>query len=391
MNMHAAGLLRRYTIPHLSARSLSTIFTVAGIALVVFVFAAALMLAEGLHRTLALTGHPDNLIVLRQGARNEIQSGMWRDAANVVLARPELERFPDGEPLASKDVLLLVNLTKRSDGLPSNVNFRGVSQRAPALRPEVVVVEGRFPAPGAREVIVARAIQRKFAGIDIGSSVRMVGVDWPVVGVFDAGTSAFNSEIWTDAEVLLPTIRRDQYSSITLRLRTAELFDSFRAEIENDRRLNLTVKREREFYAGQSEMLGLFITYLGTFVSVIFSVGAVIGALITMYAAVANRAREIGILRAIGFGRSAIMFAFLTESILLALLGGIAGVLCALLLTGAQIATTNFQTFSEVAFTFAITPAIAGRAMLFAAIMGIAGGALPALRAARLRILEALR
>ena len=239
--------------------------------------------------------------------------------------------------------------------------------------------------------MIGRGIQRKFSGTAIGESIRLVGTDWNIVGIFEAGNSAFSSEIWGDADTMIPAFRRDRFSSVTFRLSDGANFESLKERLENDRRLSVTVKRERDFYASQSQSLSLFIKILGGFISVVFSVGAIIGAMITMYGAVANRIREIGILRALGFSRLVIFRAFTKECVLLAFFGGLIGVLASWGLTFLTVTTTNFQTFSEVAFSFTMTPRIAFMGMLFAVLMGILGGALPAFRAARMKILDSLR
>ena len=239
--------------------------------------------------------------------------------------------------------------------------------------------------------MVGRAIAQKFGGTEVGQSIRLVGVDWPIVGIFDAGNSGFSSEIWGDADTMMPAFHRDRFSSLTARLVSEGSLLELQSRLENDRRLSVSVKGERQFYESQSETLALFIKILGGFISVVFSLGAVIGAMITMYGAVANRVREIGILRALGFSRIVIFRAFTKECVLLGLAGGIVGVTVASGLSFLTVTTTNFQTFSEVAFRFRMTPSIGVAGVLFSAVMGFLGGALPAFRAARMCILDALR
>lgn len=380
-----------YNVRHLLKRRTQTVMSILGVALVVFVFVATLMLAKGLRSTLSQTGSADNAIILRLGAQNEIQSGVTREHAAIVLADPAVAKDERGQPLASSDVLVLVSLRKRSDGLPSNVNVRGVSPGGERVRPAVSLVEGRLPNPGTREIMVGRAIAQKFGGTEVGQSIRLVGVDWPIVGIFDAGNSGFSSEIWGDADTMMPAFHRDRFSSLTARLVSEGSLLELQSRLENDRRLSVSVKGERQFYESQSETLALFIKILGGFISVVFSLGAVIGAMITMYGAVANRVREIGILRALGFSRIVIFRAFTKECVLLGLAGGIVGVTVASGLSFLTVTTTNFQTFSEVAFRFRMTPSIGVAGVLFSAVMGFLGGALPAFRAARMSILDALR
>ncbi|MCC6954970.1 MAG: ABC transporter permease [Deltaproteobacteria bacterium] len=380
-----------YNLRHISRRRTQSLFTIVGIALVVFVFVATLMLEEGLRFTLASTGSLENAIVLRVGAENEIQSGVNREAASVIEMDPSVATDADGNRLLTKDVVVLISMKKRVDGQPSNVNVRGVLPAARMLRDGITIIEGRLPTPGTREVMLGRAIHTRFLNTDIGSQIRMVGTEWTVTGIFDPGMSAFGSEIWGDVDILLPAFRRDRFSSVTYRLNGSEPFDVIKERLESDKRLSVTVIREQEFYARQSRVLGLFIRYVGIFVSVVFSLGAMIGAMITMYSAVANRTREIGILRALGFARNVVFRAFLRECVVLSLIGGVGGLVLASLLVFAHISTTNFQTFSELGFGFRITPRIAISGMIFALIMGTLGGALPALRGARLRILTALK
>lgn len=385
------SLALAYNLRHLIARRLTVGLTLGGIALVVFVYTATMMLSAGLRETLSATGRFDNVIVIRNGAQNEIQSGITREHAGVILSDPAVMRLTDGEPLATRDVVVLVSLRKRRDGEPSNVNVRGVSPLGLEVKEGIRIIAGRRPAPGTREVMVGRSINEKFSGTDLGQAVRLVGTDWVVTGIFDAGNSAFSSEIWGDVEILMPSFRRDRFSSLTFRLAPGADFEALRARLEEDPRLTVTVKREQSFYEDQSKALSMFIRILGTFVSVIFSIGAIVGAMITMYSAVANRVREIGVLRALGFSSWTIFAAFVKECVLMGVLGGFAGVLLAASLSIGRISTTNFNTFSEVAFGFTLTPTIAAQGIIFGAVMGLIGGALPALRAARIKLLEALR
>jgi ABC-type lipoprotein release transport system permease subunit len=380
-----------YIARNLVARRLTTALTAGGMALVVYVFATVLMLSAGLEKTLVATGEDDNVVVIRRSAQTEVQSGIARLQAGIVESLPEIALSSDGRPMVSKEPVVLINLPKRATGKPANVVIRGVTPVGLELRPQVKLVEGRMFRPGTAEVLAGRSIADGFQGAGLGETLRFASRDWTVVGVFDAGHTAFDSEIWGDAEQMLQAFRRTGYSSMLFRLADPASFDAVKTTIENDPRLTLEAKRERRFYAEQSEALSRFISYLGTGISVIFSIGAVIGAAITMYASVASRTAEIGTLRALGFSRTAILAAFLGEALLLGLLGGVAGLIGASLMQALSISTTNFQTFAEIAFSFTLTPGIVVASLIFALGMGFVGGFLPAARAARMKIVDALR
>jgi ABC-type antimicrobial peptide transport system permease subunit len=287
--------------------------------------------------------------------------------------------------------VVLINLIKRESGKPANVVIRGVTPAGLALRPQARIVEGRMFRPGTSEVIAGRSVAAGFRGAGLGETVRFASRDWTVVGVYDAGRTAFDSEIWGDAEQLLQAFRRTAFSSVILKLTDSARFEAVKSELENDPRLTVEAKRENRFYADQSEALSKFITYLGVSISVIFSIGAIIGAMITMYASVASRVAEIGTLRALGFSRGAILAAFLGEALLLGFVGGLVGLVVASFMQTLSISTTNFQTFAELAFSFALTPGIVAASLAFALAMGFVGGFLPAARAARMKIVDALR
>ncbi|MGE5171818.1 MAG: ABC transporter permease [Rudaea sp.] len=380
-----------YIARNLVARRLTTALTAGGMALVVYVFATVLMLSAGLQRTLVATGQDDNVVVIRRSSQTEVQSGISRSQAAVVESLPQIAAGADGRPLVSKEPVVLINLPKRASGTPANVVIRGVMAAGLALRPQVRLVEGRMFHPGTAEVIAGRSIAEGFQGAGLGETLRFASRDWQVVGVFDAGRTAFDSEIWGDAEQMLQAFRRTGYSSMLFKLTDPVRFDDVKMAIENDPRLTLEAKREKRFYAEQSEALSRFIGYLGTSISIIFSIGAVIGAAITMYASVASRTAEIGTLRALGFSRAAILVAFLGEALLLGLIGGVAGVAAASGMQAMSISTTNFQTFAEIAFSFTLTPGIVAASLAFALAMGFVGGFLPAARAARMKIVDALR
>lgn len=380
-----------YIVRNLFARKLTTALTAAGMALVVYVFTTVLMLAAGLKATLVATGQPDNVIVIRRGSQTEVQSGIDRASAAIVETLPEIATGADGTKLVSKEPVVLISLPKRDSGSPSNVVIRGVTEQGLVLRPQVKIVQGRMFRPGTSEIITGSAISSGFRGASLGETLRFAQRDWTVVGIFDAGRTGFNSEIWGDAEQLLQAFRRIGFSAIVFRLDDPTKFEKVKKDIEGDRRLQLEAKPETQFYGDQSEGLAKFISYLGTTISIIFSIGAIIGAMITMYASVASRTAEIGTLRALGFSRAAILTAFLAEALLLGLVGGVVGIAGASFMQVVPISTTNFQTFSEIAFSFTLTPPIVGAALAFALLMGFVGGFLPAARAARLSIVDALR
>jgi putative ABC transport system permease protein len=380
-----------YVWRNLATRKLTTALTAGGMALVVYVFATVLMLAAGLKQTLVSTGQDDNIVVIRRASQSEVQSGVDRTQAAIVESRPEIATGDDGQKLVSKEPVVLISLPKRDSGKPSNVVIRGVTPAGITLRPQVRIVEGRMFRPGMSEIIAGRAIASGFRGAGVGETIRFASRDWTVVGVFDAGRTGFDSEVWGDAEQMLQAFRRLAFSSVIFRLADPSRYDAVKADLESDPRLTLEAKRETQFYAEQSEALAKFISYLGTTISVIFSIGAIIGAMITMYASVASRTAEIGTLRALGFSRGAVLAAFLIEALLLGFVGGVVGLLAASAMQAVSISTVNFQTFAELAFSFTLTPAIAVNSLLFALAMGFVGGFLPAARAARMKIVDALR
>jgi ABC-type antimicrobial peptide transport system permease subunit len=373
-----------YSLRNLWTRKLTTVLTAGGMALVVFVFAAVLMLDAGLRHALVSTGQADNVVVTRRAAASEVQSGVERPQAALVESQPEIAA-------ASKECVVLIAQPKRASGTVSNVTVRGLSPAGIALRPQVRISAGRMFRPGSTEIVAGRSIAERFAGTGLGERLRFGGRDWTVVGTFDAGGSGFDSEIWGDVDQMMQSFRRQAYSSVVARLADPEAFEPLKRRLEGDVRLTVDVKRERQFYEEQSAALSTFISILGMTLSVIFSLGAVIGAAITMYGAVANRTGEIGALRALGFRRRAILAAFLAEALLLAALGWGLGLGLASLMQLVHISTMNWQSFSELAFSFTLTPKIVVQSLVFAAVMGLAGGVLPALRAARLKIVDALR
>jgi ABC-type antimicrobial peptide transport system permease subunit len=380
-----------YSFRNLWTRRLTTVLTAGGMALVVFVFAAILMLAEGLRKTLVDTGSPDNVVVIRKGAGTDVQSGVERLQASIVETEPDVAFSTDGRRLLAKEMVVLINLPKRGSNKPAHVVIRGIQPTSLLLRPQVRITSGRMPRSGSAEIIAGTSIAKRFKGGGVGETLRFGMRDWTVVGIFDAGNSGFSSEIWGDADQLMQAFRRPVYSLVIFRLTDTTAFEKVKARIEGDPRLTLEARRETKYYADQSEMMAKFLRILGISLTVIFSLGAVIGAMITMYAAVANRTNEIGTLRALGFQRRSIIGAFILESLLLGLVGGCVGLFFASFLQLFTISTMNFQTFSELAFTFTLTFEIFYKGLAFSLIMGFVGGVLPAFRAARMNIVEALR
>jgi ABC-type antimicrobial peptide transport system permease subunit len=382
----------KYIARSSTARRLTTGITMLGVALVVFVFAAVLMMANGVQRTLRSTGSDDNVIVARKAAMSEIMSILDREAAAIMVNLPYVARFADGRPMSSREVVVIINLDKLGAEGISNVTVRGVEEPAFDLRPQVRIAQGRMFRWGAREVIAGAGITNRFAGAQIGEQVKFGGDTWSVVGIFAADGSGFESELWGDLNQIADAFQRTSLSTVTFRLRDPAEFGDVVGAFESDNRLQyFAPKREKQFFEEQSEMMATFIRILGLFITVIFSAGAMIGAMITMYGAVANRTVEIGTLRALGFYRRSILLAFLLESLFLSLGGGLIGLGIASLLQFFTISTLNFGSFSELAFSFALSPSIIASSLGFSLLMGLIGGFLPAVGAARLNIIQALR
>jgi putative ABC transport system permease protein len=380
-----------YSLRNLWTRRLTTVLTASGMALVVFVFAAILMLARGLEETLIQTGSYDNVIVIRKGSVSEIQSGIERSRAAIVESLPYIATDRKGTPLVIREVLVLIGLPKRDTGKVSHVSIRGTQGHALLMRPQVKLIAGRLPRPGSNEMLAGSSIARRFKGGGLYEELYAGMRRWQIVGIFSAGNSGFDSEIWGDVDQVMQAFRRPVYSSLTFKLREVKDLGAARKIIEGDPRLSLEAKGETRYYEEQSEMMAKFLRILGISLTVIFSLGAMIGAMITMYASVATRTAEIGTLRALGFGRRYILVAFLMESLLLGLVGGCTGLFFATFMQLLTISTINFQTFSELAFRFTLTTDITMKALAFSLIMGFMGGFLPAVRASRMKIIDALR
>ena len=383
-----------YSFRNLWKRRMTTILTVSGMALVVFVFAAVLMMAAGLQKTLVETGSPNNVVVVRKASTSEVMSSIERKSASIVEMLPQVAAGPQGQPMMAKESVVLIALKKKGDeqsSSHSNVVVRGIGAESLPLRPQAKLVAGRMLRMGSSEVIVGNSIAKGFQGVGLQQTLSWGMRTWTVVGIFDAGNTGFSSEVWGDVDQVMQAFRRPIYSSLIFRLQNPDAFDAAKTAIENDPRLTLEARRETKYYRDQSEMMAKFLRILGTSLTIIFSIGAIIGAMITMYSAVANRTAEIGTLRALGFRRRNILLAFLTESLLLGFIGGCLGLFFASFMQFITISTVNFQTFSELAFKFILTPGIVMQSMMFALTMGLIGGVLPALRASRLKIVDALR
>lgn len=379
-----------YSYRNLLARRLTSFLTAGGMALVVFVFAAALMLTEGLRQTLVATGSYDNAVVLRAGSETEVQSALDRTQAGIISSQPEIARGAQG-PLVASEAIVLINLPKRATGKPANVMIRGVQPASFALRREVKLAAGRWFKPGSNELVAGIQVAQRFRGAGLGENLRFAMRTWRIVGIMDAGNTGFSSEIWGDVEQLLQAFRRNAYSSVIMRLQDPSSFPELKARLEADPRLPVQVRREVEFYEAQSKRLADFIRVLGMVLTSIFGLGAVLGAMVTMYAQVGARIGEIGTLRALGFPRRDVLLAFLVEAVLLGLAGWALGLIPASLLNFYTLSTLNWSSFAELTFRFTLTPGIILQSLVFGVGMGLLGGLLPALKAARLPLLEALR
>ena len=381
-----------YNLRSVTQRPVSTATTAIGIGLTVAIYIGALALAAGFRASLISTGSPDNILILRKGADSEISSGISLDNTNILKANPAVAVGPDGRPRASAEMVIVVNKQRLGQKGSSNVMLRGVDPAAPDLRGGITLVAGRMFTPGTDEIIVARRIAGRFANCNVGDKLRFEQRDFTVVGQFTAAGSAFESEIWGDANVLMPALHRTGYfQTFVFRMKDPSRYELINKELEADPRLQVQVKHEREFYAAQSELFTVLITGIGTFITLIMAVGAVFGAANTMYAAIGARTREIATLLVLGFGPGSVMLSFVVESVIIAVIGGFVGCLFALPMNGITSSTTNFQSFSEMAFQFRITPQILAQGIAFSALLGLVGGFFPALKAARQSLSRALR
>jgi ABC-type lipoprotein release transport system permease subunit len=381
-----------YSVRSILRRRFSAFATAGGLGLVVFVFAAVLMLARGVEETLKSTGVRENAILLRKGSTSELTSFVSREAAKAFAADPAVAT-EGGRQVASPELFVIFQLQRIDKSGTANVGIRGVSKDGWELlrSKSIKLLDGRPPQWATSEVMIGKSARGRYLGAEIGQSITIARRQWQVVGIFDAGGAAFESEIWADADQVADAGRRTGYSTLTVRLKSPSEFDSLRATVDADPRWNLEAKREDKFYEESSGPLANFIRVLGTVIAVFFSFGATLGAMITMYAQVASRIREVGTLRALGFKRRSVLGNFLIESLLLSLLGAVAGCALASFLAATSFTTTNWSSFTEIKFRFHFSPDIAVRATVFAALMGLLGGLLPAARAARLQIAEAIK
>ncbi|HZI92671.1 MAG TPA: ABC transporter permease [Patescibacteria group bacterium] len=385
-----------YNLRNLWVRKVSTGLTVAGIALAVGVLVVVMMLVHGLRYALVASGSPDNAIVLRKSSPSETLSGIPRDSVNVVKTLPEIAVGPEGRSMVTAECVVGVNLLRRGQvnaRSGSNVTVRGISPESLLLRRQVKIIEGRAPEAGKPEIMAGRNAAAGFKDCQAGGSISMGGLAWQVVGVFEAGGSSFESELWGDADLLMRAFGREGgYSSVTFAMKDPNLdLAAVQAKFDADPRLNLQIQREQAYYEASSSALTALISTLGGVLIVLFSFGAVMGAMVTMFAFVGSRTREIGTLRALGFPRRSILACFMIESMLLSLAGGLVACVPALFLQKFTFSTTNFSSFTDVTWQFRATPAIMVSGLVFALVMGLVGGLIPAVRAARLPIITALR
>ena len=379
----------KYNLRSLRVRRVTTLVTAVGIGLTVTVFVAVMALVEGMRNTFVSTGDPQNLLVIRQGSQTETLSMLQREATDVIRTLEGIATDAEGRPQVSVERMVFINQPRRTGG-SSNVIIRGLDPMGRALRPQIRLVEGRWYQPGLRELTVSRSIAERFVDCGLGEHLGTGNARWTVVGIFDAGQTAYGSEIWTDVNDLGNAFERYAYSSVLLRARDALALQALRDRIAADRRLQLKALPERQYFADQIQA-ATPIQILGNIIALVMAVGSAFAAMNTMYAAVAARIREIAVLRVLGFRPASILASFLVESLILAALGGVIGTLLALPLNGLATGTANWITFSEMTFQFRITPALLLRGLMFAAVMGAAGGLLPAVRAARQPVALALR
>lgn len=381
-----------YNLRSMRARWVSAVVAVLGIAGTVGVFLAMLAMARGFRATLVSSGSHDNVLIRRSGASSELDSGINLQQIQVLQDKPGIARA-NGQPEVSPEVVVIAVFPMISTGTDANVQVRGVSEEVLKVRKNVHMVQGRFFQPGLAELVIGKNVPSTYQGLELGRQVSFGGGTWNIVGVFDAGGSAFDSEIWVDSRVLNQVYKRPDnlFQDVTVSLTSPAAFDQLKDSITADPTLTLQMDREDEYYAAQSRVLTTLITVLGTIVALIMGIGAVIGALNTMYSAVAERSREIATLRAIGFGGGSITVSFIFEALLIALIGGAIGCLAVIPLNGVTTSTMNMQTFSHLAFGFRITPPLLGIGLLFALLMGFVGGVPPAVRAATRPVASALR
>ncbi len=381
-----------YNLRSVKARWTSTIVAVIGIAGTVGVFIAMLSLARGFQATLVASGSEDNALIVRAGATSEMTSSVLLDSVKIIQDAPGIARVAEG-PLVTPEVVLVAPIPLLSNGSDANVQLRGVSPKVLAIRKQLKIVEGRMFQAGLNEVVVGKNANTSYSGLTLGNTINLGSVRWQVVGVFDAGGSAFDSEVWADSHLLAGAYKRPDtlYQSVTVHLTSPEALRQLQDAVTSDPRLSVDVTREIDYYSKQSNRMTLLITRLGGFVAMVMAIGAVFGALNTMYSAVAERGREVATMRALGFGAAAVVFSFLIEALLISFVGGSLGCVAVLPLNGLTTGAMNWQTFSHLAFAFKITPPLLVAGILFALLMGLVGGVPPAIRAAIRPVSAALR
>jgi len=380
----------KYNFRNLIVRRVSTLMTIGTIALVVAVFVALFALANGLNSALVASGSPENVVVIRPGSQTEMQSGMTKEQFQILQTLPGIARDQQDKPKASGEIAVVVNLPRRGSGETANVTLRGVSEAGLALRPNIKLDKGKMFQQDVGEAIVSHKVADRFSGTSIGETLQLGRRNLTIVGLFDAGGTSFDSEIWSSVNDVADAFDRNGYSAALVRAESVATRDQLINRIVSDQRLKMDAKSELTYYAEQTSASGP-IRQLGIFVAIIMGIGACFGGMNTMYASVAHRTREIGTLRALGFSKLAIMTSFVIESMMLALLGGVAGCLLALPVNGIATGTMNFRTFSELAFSFRITPDLLLSALIFSLVLGLIGGLLPSRLAARMPITKALR
>ncbi|HEX7681244.1 MAG TPA: ABC transporter permease [Thermoanaerobaculia bacterium] len=380
----------KYNIGNLTARRVSTLMTILGIGVVIAVMISMMALQNGVHSAVVSSGSKDNLMVMREGAAAELSSWVTKDAFRIIRAMPGIAKDNNGAPMISGELVIIFKIPKKDDPKGSNVLVRGVTPMAFTMRPYVQLIEGRMFRPGLNEVIVARRIRDRFVNTGLGDTFQFGSQKYNVVGVFDAKGTAFDSEMWCDADFLGQARKREAYSSVIVRPVDRSAYESIEAGIKNDNRLKLDVKSEYKYYDDQTSGLA-GIVILVAIVTFFMTIGAILGTMNTMFSAIASRGRELATMRALGFKRRSILLSVIIESAFVSLLGGVAGLLLALPVNAISTGTTNFETFSEVAFNFRVDARVAITGIVIALIAGIIGGALPALSAARMPITKALR
>ncbi|MBI4502121.1 MAG: ABC transporter permease [Gemmatimonadetes bacterium] len=379
-----------YNLRSIRQRPVSTAATALGMAVVVAVFIAMMALSNGFKAALVKTGSSDNAFILRKGAQAEMNSGIDRHTASVIASLPFVAADETGRPLVSPEIFVVVGLTRLNGGF-ANVVVRGISPQALKVRKGITITDGRMFQVGAPEILVGATLARSFPNTGLGDRITFGGRDWTVVGHFTANGSSFESEIWGENEQFMPVFRGEVFQSVTFRMKDPAAFDGVKQTLETDPRITVDVAREIEFYEGQSRLLSQVLGFIAVFISGVMAVGAIFGAVNTMYAAVASRAPEIGVLLTLGFRPRSVMSSFLAEAMIIALIGGVIGALLALPINGLVTSTTNWNSFSEVAFAFRVTPALLLSGLGFSVVMGLLGGYFPARRAAKQEVVEALR